>query len=67
MRTATAVPMTESAKGPLGRELVMDKMISDAVLNAAIAASTPRVMVRALALPLKSKYPAGKATSPRIA
>ena len=58
--------MTE-AKGPLGRELVVDKMISDAVLNATIAGSTPRVMVRALSLPLKSKYPAGKAISPRIA
>ena len=67
MRTATAVPMTESAKGPLGRELVVDKMISDAVLNATIAASIPRVMVRALSLPLKSNYPAGKAISPRIA
>ena len=59
MRTATAVPMTESAKGPLGRELVLDKMTSDEVLNATIAASTPTVMVRALALPLESKYPAG--------
>jgi hypothetical protein len=67
MRTATAVPMTESANGPLGRELEVDKMISDATLNAMIAASTPRVRVRALALPVKSKYPAGKAISPRIA
>lgn len=67
MRTAPAVPMTESAKGPLGRELVVDKMISDAVLNAMIAESTPRVRVRALALPVKSKYPAGKAVTPRIA
>jgi hypothetical protein len=67
MRTATAVPMTESANGPLRRELVVDKMISDAMLNAMITASTPRVMVRALSLPFKSKYPAGKAISPRIA
>ena len=67
MRTATAVPMTESGKGPLVRELVVDKMISDAVLNAMITASTPRVTVRALALPVKSKYPAGNAISPRIA
>jgi len=67
MRTATAVPMTESAKGQLGRELAVDKMISDAVLNAMIAASTPRVRVRALALPVKSKYPAGNAISQRIA
>ena len=67
MRTAATVPMTESAKGPLGRELVVDKMISDRVLNAMIAASIPRVRVRDLALPVKSKYPAGKAISPRIA
>ncbi len=67
MRTARAVPMTESGKGPLGRELAVDKMISDAVLNAMIAASTPRVRVRALALPVESKYPAGNAISPRIA
>ncbi len=67
MRTATAVPMTESAKRPLGRELVVDKMISDAMLNAMITASTPRDRVHALALPVKNKYPAGKAISPRIA
>ena len=67
MRTARAVPMTESGKGPLGRELAVDKMISDTVLNAMIAASTPRVRVRALALPVESKYPAGNAISPRIA
>jgi len=55
MRTATAVPTTESAKGPLGREPVVDRMISDMVLNAMIAALTPRVRVRASALPVKSK------------
>lgn len=57
--------MTESAKGPLGSELVVDKMISDIMLNVMIAASTPRVRVRALALLVKSKYPTGKAVSPR--
>jgi hypothetical protein len=67
MRTANAVPMTESSKRPLRRELVVDKMTSDAMLNAITPASTPRVRVRALALPVKSKYPVGKPISPRIA
>jgi len=67
MRTARAVPMTESGKGPLGRELAVDKMISDAVLYFLITPPPPRVRVRALALPVESKYPAGNAISPRIA
>lgn len=55
MTTATAVPTIESIKGPLGRDSVVDRMISDTMLNAMIAASTPTVMVRALALRVKSK------------
>ena len=55
MRTADTVPMTESAKGPLLRDPVVDRKISDIVLNAMIAASTQRVKVRAPAQPVKSK------------
>jgi hypothetical protein len=55
MKTATAVPTIESIKGPLGRDLVEDRRISDTMLNATIAASTPTVMIRALALLVKSK------------
>jgi hypothetical protein len=55
MKTATAVPTIESIKGPLERDLVVDRMISDTMLNTTIAASTPTVMIRALALLVKSK------------
>jgi len=66
-RTATTVPTIESMKGPLGSEPVAERMISDTVLNAMIAASTQRVKVRAPARPVNNKYPAGRAITPRIA
>jgi len=55
MRTATVVPAIESTRGPLAREPMVDRIIYDTALNAMIAASTPRVRVRAPALPVRSK------------
>src|SRR5438132_12610017 len=67
MRTATPVPTIESKNGPLERDPVVDRMISDTELNTIITASTSRVKVRAPTLPVKSKKAGGNADIPRIA